>query len=166
MPYTLGQAAKATGMTKTAIAESIKKGRISAIKDDSGRYQIDPAELHRVYKLVSNDGDNKDSQNEHYKTQELTAKIMMLEIQVKSVCELKSRIETECDDLRRRLDEEASERRAAQTKLTALLTNQSQSANQNQLWQLSTVPLWLWVVLIATVAVASSYALLLRFGRV
>ena len=49
MAYTLGQAAKATGITKTTIAEAIKKGRISATKNDLGRYQIDPAELHRVW---------------------------------------------------------------------------------------------------------------------
>lgn len=49
MAYTLGQAAKATGKTKATIQEAIKRGRVSAAKDESGRYQIDPAELHRVY---------------------------------------------------------------------------------------------------------------------
>jgi FtsZ-binding cell division protein ZapB len=49
MTYTLGQAAKAVGMTKGAIAFAIKKGRISARKDDFGQWAIDPAELHRVY---------------------------------------------------------------------------------------------------------------------
>jgi hypothetical protein len=52
MPYTLGQAAKAVGRTKATLQEAIKKGRISARKDDLGRYQIDPAELHRVYQPV------------------------------------------------------------------------------------------------------------------
>jgi len=49
MYYTLGQAAKATGKTKPTIAHAIKKGRISASRDDMGQYQIDAAELHRVY---------------------------------------------------------------------------------------------------------------------
>ena len=49
MPYSLGQAAKAAGRTKATIQEAIKKGRISAAKDEFGRYQIEPAELHRVY---------------------------------------------------------------------------------------------------------------------
>lgn len=49
MAYTLGQAAKATGLSKPTLSDAIKKGRISASKDDFGRYQIDPAELHRVY---------------------------------------------------------------------------------------------------------------------
>jgi hypothetical protein len=49
MYYTLGQAAKATGKGKTTIANAIEKGRLSAQKDDLGQYQIDAAELHRVY---------------------------------------------------------------------------------------------------------------------
>jgi predicted site-specific integrase-resolvase len=47
--YTLGQAAKATGKTKTTISNAIKKGRISAEKNDSGHYQIEASELHRVF---------------------------------------------------------------------------------------------------------------------
>ena len=49
MYYTLGQAAKATGKGKTTIANAIEKGRLSAQKDDIGQYQIDAAELNRVY---------------------------------------------------------------------------------------------------------------------
>lgn len=62
MGYTLGQAAKATGMSKAALSRAIKNGRISAEKQDSGSYMIDPAELHRVYPPVAekqaNDGAN------------------------------------------------------------------------------------------------------------
>jgi hypothetical protein len=53
MPYTLGQAAKATGLSKPTIANAIKRGRISAQKDDIGQYAIDPAELHRVFPAVN-----------------------------------------------------------------------------------------------------------------
>ena len=49
MTYTLGQAAKAVGMSKGTIAFAIKKGRISGHKDGLGQWSIDPAELHRVY---------------------------------------------------------------------------------------------------------------------
>ena len=49
MMLTLGQAAKEVGKSKTAISNAIKKGRMSAGKTDSGGYQIDPAELFRVY---------------------------------------------------------------------------------------------------------------------
>jgi excisionase family DNA binding protein len=47
--YTLGEAAKATGKSKATISKAIKSGRISALKDETGTFQIDPAELHRVY---------------------------------------------------------------------------------------------------------------------
>lgn len=49
MVYTLGEAAKATGKSKSAISKAIKSGRISASKDDTGTFRIDPSELHRVY---------------------------------------------------------------------------------------------------------------------
>ena len=53
MSYTLGSAAKATGKSKTTIQRAIAKGRISAKKDDNGRYIIEPSELHRVFPSVS-----------------------------------------------------------------------------------------------------------------
>ena len=53
MSYTLGQAAKATGLSKPTIANAIKKGRISAQRDDIGQYAIDPAELHRIFPAVN-----------------------------------------------------------------------------------------------------------------
>ncbi len=49
MVYTLGEAAKATGKSKSTISKAIKSGRISATKGETGAFAIDPAELHRVY---------------------------------------------------------------------------------------------------------------------
>ena len=49
MIYTLGDAAKATGKSKTTLHRAIKSGKISANKADDGSYSIDPAELHRVF---------------------------------------------------------------------------------------------------------------------
>lgn len=49
MVYTLGEAAKATGKSKSAISKAIKSGRVSAMKGETGAFAIDPAELHRVY---------------------------------------------------------------------------------------------------------------------
>lgn len=53
--YTLRQAAKATGKSKSTIQNAVKTGKISANRKDDGSYSIDPAELHRVYPSVSND---------------------------------------------------------------------------------------------------------------
>jgi excisionase family DNA binding protein len=46
---TLGEAARMTGLGKTTLARSIKAGRLSATRTDAGSYQIDAAELARVY---------------------------------------------------------------------------------------------------------------------
>ena len=53
MSYTLGDAAKATGKSKTTLHRAIKSGRISAIKTDDGSYAIEPVELHRVFPAVT-----------------------------------------------------------------------------------------------------------------
>ena len=100
MAYTLGQAAKATGLSKPTLSDAIKKGRISASKDDFGRYQIDPAELHRVYPPLSKADRQEDPQDGRNKTPELDAKIRVLEAQLQAMAELKAQIADERDDLR------------------------------------------------------------------
>ena len=49
MKYSAGQAAKAVGVAKSTITKAISSGKISASKDVHGAWEIDPAELHRVY---------------------------------------------------------------------------------------------------------------------
>lgn len=51
--YTLGQAAKASGISKPTIARAIKRGALSAVKRPDGTYDIQPAELHRVWPAVT-----------------------------------------------------------------------------------------------------------------
>jgi hypothetical protein len=53
MKHTLGSAAKATGVSKSTLSRAIKAGRISASRSDAGAYEIDPAELHRVFPPIS-----------------------------------------------------------------------------------------------------------------
>ena len=53
MLYTLGQAAKVAGVSKTTISNAVKSGRLSAGRGDKNQYQIDPAELARVYPVDS-----------------------------------------------------------------------------------------------------------------
>ena len=53
MPYTLGTAALACGANKSTILRSIKAGKIAAIRDEQGQWQIEPAELHRVYPALA-----------------------------------------------------------------------------------------------------------------
>ena len=53
MKYTLSEAAAATGKNKATIQRAIKSGKISAPKGESGSYEIDPSELHRVFQPVA-----------------------------------------------------------------------------------------------------------------
>jgi hypothetical protein len=52
--YTLGQAARAVGRSKTTLGRYIKSGRLSATRAEDGAYIIDPAELHRVFHVARN----------------------------------------------------------------------------------------------------------------
>lgn len=119
MTYTLGQAAKATGKSKPTIQRAIKSGKMSAIKNEDGSYLIDPAELHRVFIAVTSDsndtGDMKQSE-----PPELQGQNDLLR-------ELLRQVESERDDLRRRLDIEADERHKSAEeirRLTLMLTHQ------------------------------------------
>ena len=53
MPYSLKQAADATGRTKPTLLRAIQTGKISAKKTETGEWEIDPAELHRIYPPVT-----------------------------------------------------------------------------------------------------------------
>jgi hypothetical protein len=49
MPYSLQQAAQAAGINRSTVLRAIKAGRVSGTKTETGDWQIEPAELHRVY---------------------------------------------------------------------------------------------------------------------
>jgi peptidoglycan hydrolase CwlO-like protein len=108
---------------------------MTAPKDDIGRYQIDPAELFRVYppkRLETGNENQSRLQEEPHETR-------VLEVKVEALRELLRQIESERDDLRERLDKSEDERRATQTKLTALLTS-----NQQQEAKPAPRPWWWW----------------------
>lgn len=49
MKHTAGTAAKAVGKTKSTITKAIASGKLSAIKNNNGAWEIDASELYRVY---------------------------------------------------------------------------------------------------------------------
>jgi len=53
MSYILSDAAKATGKNRTTIQRAKKSGKISASKNDNGAYEIEPAELHRIFPAIA-----------------------------------------------------------------------------------------------------------------
>ena len=54
---TLGEAAKASGWSKPVISKALKSGKLSCVSKSKSGYQIDPAELNRVFpkKHLGND---------------------------------------------------------------------------------------------------------------
>ena len=120
MSYTLGEAAKATGKSKAALSRAIKLHKISATKKDDGSFQIDPAELHRVYPPVQAE---QVAQQFPVNTA-ATAEIRELRAKLEAAAERIADKDAVIDDLRQRLDTEGEERRKVQAQLTALLTDQ------------------------------------------
>lgn len=136
MSYSLKQAAEATGKSKPTILRAIQSGKVSAKKDDNGEWQIDPAELHRVYPVAEGTDTRTDTQQEHEIVNETAMLRREIEIRDERLAAVEEERERErrqsedtINDLRRRLDTEGEERR----KLTALLTDQRKQAdNQAQ----------------------------------
>jgi hypothetical protein len=72
MAYTLGQAAKACGKSKSTLSKAVKAGKISVSKNDDGSFHIEPVELFRVFPAVSQPGEGE--HNEHQSTPKETVK--------------------------------------------------------------------------------------------
>jgi hypothetical protein len=61
--YTLTAAAKATGLNRSTLFRAIRSGKISATQDAQGQWTMDPAEVHRVYPVASEDVPNVATQH-------------------------------------------------------------------------------------------------------
>jgi hypothetical protein len=120
MKLSLGQAAKEVGLDKSTISRAIKSGKLSAQRKERGGYEIDPAELFRVFPPAS--------QKPHVISPPIDIPTETLvenrELRIKlEAAELRLRDkEDEIRDLRHRLDTESEERR----KLTLMLLAQPQ----------------------------------------
>jgi hypothetical protein len=55
MSLSPAEAAKHVGLTKQSVIKAIRSGRLSAIKDASGGWSIEPVELFRVWPAVNQD---------------------------------------------------------------------------------------------------------------
>lgn len=125
MGYTLGEAAKATGISKASLSRAVASGRISAIKKEDGSFSIEPVELHRVYPpkssaTVALTGDETASN-----TSDNPNDASLLQVRLEAALEQLRDRDATIDDLRRRLDLAEEERREAQGRLMGLLTGPS-----------------------------------------
>jgi hypothetical protein len=143
MGYTLGQAAKAVGMSKTSILRSIKAGRISAGRDEFGQWAIEPCELHRVYPPLADDTGTGSVTGGETALAEASTRATLAEARL-------SDVKSMLDDIREQRDrwQQQAERLAA---LAITDQRKERSPAQPQSWrQMLRVPtgqlLFLWVV--------------------
>ena len=121
MPYSLKQAATATGKSKPTILRAIQTGKISAEKDEQGEWQIEPAELHRVYQPVPerNGSDEPECNDTQQADSPIEAALLRAEVQQMRERFASIDIDRERErheasetiaDLRRRLDQSETSR--------------------------------------------------------
>ena len=131
MAYSLKQAADATGRAKPTILRAIQTGKISAKKTEIGEWEIDPAELHRVYPPVALSVTRTVTPDE-----EVTVELLLLRQELTAKEERLTALQEERERERRQLTERIAElrdqlarseeeRREKDRQLTALLTDQS-----------------------------------------
>ena len=127
--YTLAQAIAATGRSRSTLIRAIRSGKISATRDESGTYLVEPSELHRVFAAIGDDmpGDLSNGVPRHA---ELAARIEAEQAKV-------AILEDVVRDLRQRLDASEAERRQAQAQVAALLTDQRAPPTPARRW-------WRW----------------------
>ena len=116
MVYTLGEAAKATGKSKATISKAIKSGRISALKDETGTFRIDPSELQRVYPISVYSEQKETPENTHVNADSIIT-IRELQARLEAANERLSDKEAVIADLR-------DDRDRWRQQATALLTDQ------------------------------------------
>ena len=143
MKYSLSEAAKATGKNKTTIQRAIKSGKISASKGNSGSYEIDPSELHRVFPppVAQRDAQHmqsNDTQQAKFAPEsshidrvvELEKELAVARERANGLEAQKDQMADTINDLRKRLD-------SSETRVTALLADNSPKRSSWWPWKRS-----------------------------
>lgn len=101
----LSEAAKVAGQSKSTIWRAVKSGRVSATRADGGDYQIDPAELHRVFPIVgTGQGRDTAASVKQDATALERAETAALQAQIDSLRQIGELLRTELDDVRKDRD--------------------------------------------------------------
>jgi len=119
MYLSLNKASKEAGISKSTLSEALNSGRLTAEKDDRGRWKIDPAALFQVFP--------KTSSNEHIEPKPNTdpnienlIKIARLEAELEASKKLQAKAEETAEYVQRKLDEADQDRRNADARLEDL----------------------------------------------
>src|SRR4051794_2316972 len=139
MTYSLKQAGEATGRTKPTILRAIKTGKISAKKNERGEWEIEPAELHRVYPPVTEGITRTDTPDNEESAVELLLLREALAAREEKLASLQQDRDRERGQLTERIAElkdqlvqSEQERREKDRQLTALLTDQQGRQEQTE----------------------------------
>jgi hypothetical protein len=108
----LAEAGKLTGLHKVSILRAIRKGKISADKDEHGEWRLQPAELFRVYPPLPEQR-NGNGEEQQYAAP-LTA---ALEAEISALKQVNQILREQVDDMRGQRDKWEE---AAQTALRQL----------------------------------------------
>lgn len=137
------RAAKEAGIAKKTLLEAISSGKLSAVKNDRGHWEIEPVELFRAYPKTGFAEPVKPQPiplENHQKTSEtgaLEVEVKMLREQIDAMTAERDRerdqLVDQIEDLRTRLDGAEAER----VRLNALLTDQREKSHalaRRSLW--------------------------------
>lgn len=127
------RAAKEAGVAKKTLLEAMSSGRLAAEKNDKGHWEIDPAELFRVYPKTSfleqekpqptpNENNPKTSQNSA-----LEVEVKMLREQIERMDIERERERTQLGDQIEALKAQAERQSADHRQALAILTDQRPS---------------------------------------
>jgi len=117
MIYSLSEAATAIGMYRSTVLRAIKAGKVSAVKDEHGQWQIEPAELHRVYPPVADNGADTEATRQY-----ATALAVRAELALADLKTLLDDMRSQRDDAKDDRDRWRHQAEAAQRLLTDATT--------------------------------------------
>lgn len=123
MKYTAGQAAQAANVSTATITRAIKSGKISAVKDHAGAWQIEPVELHRVFHIERPEKESATQMKADaipLQDSTLLTEVEVLRAQLNASETLNAERADQIQYLRAQVETEAAERRRAQAILADL----------------------------------------------
>mgnify|MGYP000502706254 CR=1 FL=1 len=115
---TMGQAAKQAGVSKATLSRAIKSGKISANKNDKGGWDIDPAELFRVYPATPVTGAGNGAMKQNATPVPATDETAAFHAQVDGLKAQLELMRDQIDDLKSQRDKWQDQAQTAQRLLT------------------------------------------------
>ena len=122
MSLSAKQAAEQVGLSKQGIIKAIKQGKLSATKDDNGEWQIDPAELFRVYQPAVHGSPPPPGPTNGQPPSTVDSSLQWENYLLRERIKDKDAV---IEDLRRRLDGETFEHRQERERLHGIIEKQT-----------------------------------------